>query len=268
MSTSVDPLFFGMVKPAPRDPPVRRIEGVTTGVDRPTIEHGPSARTYRCAVVDEEHWQNWHKDYDDPVAPLSCRLAVVRGRISDALDGARPGRIRVISMCAGDGRDLLGVLSDHPRSPDVSARLIELDPMLAARARDAAAGRVLTQVEVVQADAASTSSYLGAVPADMLLVCGVFGNISDDDVHRTIDELPRLAAADAVVVWTRHPRPPDRTPTIRRWFVEAGFDEVGFDLGIGSSFAVGTNHFHGAPLPIRPDQKLFRFTRGNPNGEP
>ncbi len=214
-------------------------------------------------MVAETHWRNWHQAYDDPTAPLSRRLAVVRGRIRDALDASRPGPIRVISMCAGDGRDLLGVLNDHPRCSDVSARLIELDPALAARARAAALERRLSQVDVVQGDASSTSAYLGAVPADVLLVCGVFGNISDGDVHRTIAELPRLAAADAVVIWTRHPRPPDRTPTIRRWFVEVGFDEIGFDVGAGSSFAIGTNRFRGAPLPIHPDLRLFRFLRGD-----
>jgi hypothetical protein len=37
-------------------------------------------------------------------------------------------------MCAGEGRDLLEVLADHPRSGDVGGRLVELNPELAGRA--------------------------------------------------------------------------------------------------------------------------------------
>ncbi len=57
----------------------------------------------------------------------------------------------------------------------------------------AAAG--LLNVDIAQGDASMTSAYAGVVPAHVLLVCGVFGNISDTDIHRTVSELPRLSAA-------------------------------------------------------------------------
>ena len=210
-------------------------------------------------MVDDEHWQKWHQAYEDPTTPLSRRLAVVQGRISDTVDHAQAGAIRVVSMCAGSGRDLIGVLADHPRRADVTARLVELDPVLVAEARASVGRHGLTNVDVVEGDASNTSTYLGAVPADLLLVCGVFGNISHEDIQRTINEFPHLAAAGATVIWTRHPRPPDQTPTIRRWFTEAGFDEIGFDVGDDASFAVGTNRFDGTPRDFRPELGLFRF---------
>ena len=43
------------------------------------------------------------------------RTAAVQGYIRSVLDTAPPGPIRVVSMCAGEGRDLLGVLADHQR---------------------------------------------------------------------------------------------------------------------------------------------------------
>ena len=52
----------------------------------------------------------WHADYDDPESPLSWRLRVVQEAIDAALD-ASTGHVRIISACAGDGRDVLGVLS-------------------------------------------------------------------------------------------------------------------------------------------------------------
>src|SRR6266511_1793903 len=65
--------------------------------------------------------------------------------------------------------------------------------------------------------------------------CGVFGNIPDDDVHRTIDALPQFCARDATVIWTRHRGPPDLTPTIRGWFAGTGFVELGFESTVAEA---------------------------------
>ena len=94
------------------------------------------------------------------------------GRIREVLDDRPPGPIRVVSMCAGEGRDLLEVLADHPRAGDVRGRLVELNPELAARAAAGAPPGIAVEI----ADAGWTDAYLGAVPADLVLACGVFGN--------------------------------------------------------------------------------------------
>ena len=46
--------------------------------------------------------------------------------IKQALDEAPAGPLRVISLCAGQGRDLIEVLAEHPRRGDVRARLVEV----------------------------------------------------------------------------------------------------------------------------------------------
>ncbi|MDZ4826802.1 MAG: SAM-dependent methyltransferase [Actinomycetota bacterium] len=199
-------------------------------------------------------WREWHTAYDGDT-PLTQRLAIVQARIADALDAAPPGPIRVISMCAGQGRDLLGVLADHPRRADVRARLVELDGELAAQARAAAP----PGVDVVTGDASTTTAYAGAVPADLVLVCGVFGNIADTDIERTIRALPSLCAPGATVIWTRHRRPPDRTADARRWFAVSGFEEVAFDAPEDFLFGIGTNRYADQPQAFSPDEKLFTF---------
>jgi hypothetical protein len=201
------------------------------------------------------HWQEWHRAYDDTDSPLARRLAIVQRCIADALDATPPGRVRVISMCAGEGRDLLGVLARHPRANDVSGRLVELDPELAARARSAAP----EPVEVRCADAATTSAYEGAVPADLVLVCGVFGNVSADDIARTIRMLPSLCAPGATVIWTRHRRSPDRTVLARETFAAAGFEMVSFDAPDGFLFGVGVNRLVSEPLPFERGVTMFAF---------
>jgi hypothetical protein len=200
-------------------------------------------------------WQEWHHAYDQPDSPLARRLATVQGCIAAALDAAPPGPIRVVSMCAGEGRDLLGVLEHHPRRADVQGRLVELDPGLAGTARaHAPAG-----VEVIEADAGMSDSYAGAVPADLVLMCGVFGNISDADMMRTIDLASTLCAPDAHVIWTRHRRRPDATPAVRQRFAENGFDEVEFHAPKGTAFGVGMQRLAAPPSEFQPGVRLFDF---------
>jgi hypothetical protein len=208
----------------------------------------------------QRDWLEWHSPYDDPSSALSRRLAMVQARLREALDTSPPGPVKVISMCAGQGRDILAVLAEHRRAGDVTARLVEWDPRNARLARQAAAP--FAGVEVREADAGCSDAYAGAVPADIVLACGVFGNVTDDDIHRTVSALPSLCAPGAFVVWTRHRREPDLTPVLRRWFTEAAFTEVGFGSPEGTDglMAVGAHRLTGAPSPFQAGQYLFRFT--------
>ena len=186
-------------------------------------------------------WVRWHEQYDDPAGHLFERLAVVRRWVTWAVDR---GATTVLSACAGDGRDVRGA--------PLLGRLVELDPVLAARAR-ATAG---PGIEVLEADAGTTDAYAGAVPADLVLLCGIFGNVSDEDIRTTVEAAPMLCAAGAVVIWTRHRRAPDLTPSIRRWFVDAGFEEVAFE---GDSYGVGVARLVEPPVPLQLGRRLFRF---------
>jgi hypothetical protein len=200
-------------------------------------------------------WSSWHHPYDEPGSSLQRRLARVQSRLRQALADQPPGPIAVLSMCAGQGRDLLGVLPDHPRRPDVRALLVEQDPQNVAVAE--AAG--LEQVTVHAGDASLTTAYAGIVPADIALVCGVFGNIPDQHVHDTIHRLPQLLRTGATVIWTRHHGDPDLTPAIRSWFGQAGFAELGFDTEPGFRYSVGTHQLTAPGQPFEPGVTLFRF---------
>jgi hypothetical protein len=189
---------------------------------------------------------------------LSRRLAVVQLRLRQTLNVVPQGPIRIVSMCAGQCRDVIGVLADHHRKGDVTARLVELDADLERDARAMAEDAGL-ELDIVEGDASSTSAYAGAVPANVVLACGVFGNVNDDDIRGTILELLSLSAPGATVIWTRHRQAPDLTPTIRAWFAEAGFEEVAFDTEEGTSFGVGTHRLVGAPHPFQANRRMFTF---------
>jgi len=169
-------------------------------------------------------WVSWHQEYDVPGSGLAQRLAAVQAQIAATLDQAPPGPLRAISMCAGQGRDLIGVLAGHPRGRDVTARLVELDPANAATARERAAAAGLARVEVVTADAAEPAAYAGLVPADLVLACGVFGNITAADIERTVGCCAQLCATGGTVIWTRGRWAPDLVPQICAWFEDRGFE--------------------------------------------
>jgi hypothetical protein len=202
-------------------------------------------------------WAEWHEAYDDPGNPLARRLKVVQAHIRAALDAAPPGPVRAVSICAGQGTDLLGVLAAHERGGDVSARLVELDPRNTAAASAAAPDGV----EVVTGDASRSDAYAGAVPADLVLICGVLGRIGDHDVAETIRHLPQLCATGGTVIWTRHRRPPDQTPRVRRLLARAGFEELTFDAPADELWTVGSHRHAGEPAPLRPGERLWTAYR-------
>lgn len=213
--------------------------------------------------VGEARWVAWHRPYEDPDSPLSARLRAVQDGVRAALDQCAPGPIRIVSICAGQGRDVIDVVAAHPRRADVRARLVELDADLVAfaRARAAAAG-VGELIDVVEGDASLAGSYAGALPADLVLICGVFGNISDADIRATVSRLPSFCAPGATVIWTRHRRAPDLTPTVRAWFVESGFVEQTFVAPEPFILSVGCHRFAGAAGDrgtLDPSLSLFDF---------
>jgi hypothetical protein len=205
-------------------------------------------------------WVEWHDAYGDAASGLSARLRSVQRHLAWALDQAAAGPVRLVSLCAGQGHDVTGVLPAHPRRDDVTAVLVEADPRNAAVARRRAAAAGLDQVQVRQADASRPTAFADALPADVLLLCGIFGNISDRDIKRTVDAASALCAIGATVIWTRHRRPPDLTPRIRAWFASNGFDEIAFEaLSTSTSAGMGVNRLRDAHPPGLPGHPLFTF---------
>jgi hypothetical protein len=207
-------------------------------------------------------WVAWHESYDRPGSYLRRRLELVQGHLRRALAACPPGSVRLVSACAGQGRDVIGVLREHPRRTEVQVRLIELDPRVAADARAfAAAAGLAATVEVLEGDAGAAASYAGAAAAHLVLMCGVFGNVEDEDVRATVHALPELCAPEGFVIWTRHRRPPDLTPRLREWFTEVGFRELAFDVPADHAVGVGLHRLVIPPRPFVADRHYFTFTR-------
>ena len=211
-------------------------------------------------------WHEWHTAYDDPTSSLSRRLAAVRAQLARVLALREELPTELISICAGDGRATRPVLAIS--AADVSAHLVELDAEFARVARVEADRLGLRKVEVRQGDAGELDTYVGVPPADVLLACGVFGNITDDDLDTTVRLLPQLLAPNAAVVWTRGR--PSTDPTrhagdpadlVRDVFGRHGFVEEVFDRPDDADYRVGVHRLTAAPQERVPGAVLFRFVR-------
>lgn len=202
---------------------------------------------------------SWHSLYSDASSSLARRLAVVRARVGEVLDGSARAPIRILSLCAGDGRDVLPELAARPWLSS-STTLVELSTQLAASACSAAAR--VDDVQVRQGDAGEWATFEDVLPVDLLLLCGIFGNISADDIQATIAAAPSMLAPGGTAIWTRGWfAEVDLRATIRRWFIEAGLSEVAF-YGDPERFGVGVARATKNELSARPTgARLFSFIR-------
>lgn len=212
-------------------------------------------------------WYDWHALYDVPGSGLSRRLSWVREQIGAALDRAQAGPVRAISLCAGQGRDLIGVLAEHPRRADVTARLVELDPRNTEVAAALAAAAGLSEVAVITGDATLTSQYADFAPAQVVIACGIFGNMTDADVRATIGYCAQLCAEGGTVVWTRARWAPDLVPEICDWFEQRGFERCWLASPSYVQCA-GAHRRVAPPEPLDPDAVMFAFTDHNPASGP
>ena len=211
---------------------------------------------------DAPDWLAWHSPYLDPSSPLSRRLRIIQKHITDWLN-QRPGvPLTAVSICAGQGHDLIGVLAHRTDVDRVHATLLEYDERNVAAARAAAESAGLTEILVRRADAGDPAAYRGAVPADLVLLAGVFGNIDDADIRTTIAALPQLCSRGATVIWTRSRRPPDRTGSIRALLEKTGFAELSFTAPPDDLFSVGVHRLTATPETLTATSPFFRFARG------
>jgi hypothetical protein len=188
-------------------------------------------------------------------------LRTVQGWLRDVLDN-RPGPLSVVSVCAGEGRDILGVLTGRGDAERVTVTLVELDRDIAETARRTAERLGLTAVHTRQSDAGHTDAYIRLQRADIVLLVGIFGNINVDDIRRTIAWAPQLCAPGATVIWSRGRDRDDLNPQIRAWFAAAGFEEIDYvELDRDRRPALGAMRYVGEPIAEPIAGRLFTFNR-------
>jgi len=172
-----------------------------------------------------------------------------------------PGPFTAISLCAGQGHDILGVLAEHPRRGDAEVTLVEIDrrnvELALKRARDAG----IRNVRGVAADAGISDSLAGVPRASLVIMAGMRAHVSTADFARVIGWLPCICSAGAIVVWNR--RLDLQTAWSvwrdRRAFAGAEFVDACLESPSRGKFRVFARRFAGAPQPFQSGVRLFTF---------
>jgi hypothetical protein len=118
------------------------------------------------------------------------------------------------------------------------------------------------QIEFMNGDATLATKYVGAVPADIAIACGVFGNLADEgELNRLLDNLSFLSKQGAFVIWTRgHSNGIPYSETVRKILRASDFEEVNFQLTATGDMGVGLHRYLGENLPQPKEQQLFVFS--------
>ncbi len=164
----------------------------------------------------------------------------------------------LLSLCAGDGRDTLPVLASST-SP-VTAVLVELDPDLAEAGRRQAAALGL-EVDVRTDDAGLVAAWMDVVPVDVLMLCGVLGNVSDDDARRIVTGAALMLQRGGTMIWTRGNHGSDGQDPgewVRGLLLDAGWEERSFVRPDDASYRVGVHTWNGISSGFLAD-RLFAF---------
>jgi hypothetical protein len=214
----------------------------------------------RIARAGTSTWNNWPQQaYERPT--YRSRLSAVKQHLSDALDLAPEGEITIISLCAGDGRDVIEVASVHPRRCDVAAWLVEAD------ARSVAAGIALARgtgllktVRFLQTDATSYATYRDIPRADVVMLCGVWGHVPPEERSALVRACSALCREGGHVIWTRGLRRGiERFEEVRAAFSDRDWSEARATITPDGKWAVATNCLTTSPPPRPQSGSIFHF---------
>ena len=207
-------------------------------------------------------WGDWHQRYELSTS-LAARLRIVREQITVAINECSAGPLTIVSLCAGDGRDVIGALAGHQRRSDISVWFLDIHAESLARGQVIAEQAGLAgQVRFIETDAGLMENYAGMVPADIVLLSGFLGCIRQQDILGLIASLPMLCKSGGFVIWNKHlvaNGGPATVPVIREMLERELFEEVHFQITESDGYAVGRVRFCGKSCALDLARRLFEF---------
>jgi 16S rRNA G966 N2-methylase RsmD len=207
-------------------------------------------------------WSDWPQEVYQQQS-YQQRLSKVQEHFAECLDNVPRGPVRVLSLCAGDGRDVIGVLNSHPRRTDVSAWLIESNRQcVAICVRQAASVGLQKTVNFVCGDATLCVTYKNIATADIVLICGVWGHVAANQRAQLVAGIASLCKPDAAVIWTRGLVPNmSRMQEIQSHFAGLAWNKVRVSSTPDQRWAVATYRYSGPRHQLSKSGRLFRFRR-------
>jgi hypothetical protein len=207
-------------------------------------------------------WNDWPQEVYQRQS-YQQRLAKVQEHFAECLDNAPRGPVRVLSLCAGDGRDVIGVLSSHPRRFDVTAWLVESNwNSVAIGVRHAASAGLEKSVNFLCGDATLNVTYKNIAPAEIVLLCGVWGHVAANQRALLVDGIASLCKFEGAVIWTRGLVPKmSRLLEIQSHFAGLAWNKVRLSTTPDQKWAIATYRYSGPLHQVSNSGRLFRFQR-------
>ena len=241
--------------------------GCDRGLERERSVNMTHLRQWLRRRLSPGTWNGWpEKAYQQD--RYRQRLAAVQNHLTECLDLAPGGPVRIISVCAGDGRDAISVLSSHQRRHDVSAWLIEQDrqSVLDGMGRAARVGLANT-VTFLNDDATDYATYQRIVPADIVLLCGVWGHVPASERVLLVRALTTLCKARGMVIWTRGiSKGLERLHEIQAMFATSSWEQSRVSFTSDKKWAVVIHRYLGLPNELPSSGRLFHFRTGAGTG--
>jgi putative methyltransferase len=207
-------------------------------------------------------WKGWPAEAYSEVR-YQQRLEAVQEHLRKNLNEAPAGPLRLISICAGDGRDVIGVLQTHKRRTDVSAWLVELDrESVAAGVRETSIVGLDDIVRFINGDATDYTTYEGIAPANVVLACGVWGHVPAHERASLAGAIAELCKLRGTITWTRGVSAGMvRLNEIERLFVRPRWENVRTTITADKRWAVATYRNFGPPVALPVAGRIFNFQR-------
>jgi ubiquinone/menaquinone biosynthesis C-methylase UbiE len=208
------------------------------------------------------HWSGWPElAYQRP--HMRERLRIVQEQLAECLDQAPRGPLQILSICAGDGRDVIGVLQSHRRQKDVEAYLVELNGQSVTEGiKQMEASGLENVVNFINADATDYSTYKNLAPCDIVLLCGVLGHVPANGLAKLIHALASFCKPGGKIIWTRKISKGEHLlKQVQSQFDDNLWSPVRQDSTFNKKWVVCTYRYRGPALEIPRNGRIFTFRK-------
>jgi len=208
-----------------------------------------------------DKWTEWHEEaYNDINSLPYQRTEIVKDLINKYLSEIDKN-IVVISIGAGQSRDILPVLIGRKDNDRITTYLIDTDIECLNYAKNYAKDNNIINVHIVDMDGSLVKNYKDIPKADLIIFCGMMTQKNTDEVKNLANNIKLICNEDAQIIWSRHGYDGDYSTPFRNVFNENSYKELDFYISHKEPFFICRNIMMPNPINIETekDVKIFIF---------
>lgn len=208
-----------------------------------------------------DKWTEWHENaYNNTNSLAYQRTEIVKNLINKYLYEINKNVV-IVSIGAGQGRDILSVLKERKDNNRIFTYLIDTDMECLDYAKNYAEKNNIINVNVVNIDGSLTENYKDIPKADLIIFCGMMNQKNTEEVKSLANNMKFLCNEDAQIIWSRHGYDEDYSTSFRNVFNENFYKELDFYISHKEPFFVCRNIITSNLLNVEIEKnvKIFIF---------